>query len=113
MLVDTNYTAGDDLAVLAARRRPYVSDRLADQMEASSMDAAGLEALRRGGARFSGEVLAVTSSERNLSTAVVNVTLRGTTSFDGGAPETMTGFYRLTPSHLPTGRWAAVRVEFR
>ena len=111
VVVDTSYAAGDDLAVLAARRRPYVSDGLADQMEASSSGAAGLEALRRSGARFSGEVTAATTSERTLSAAVVDVAVRRTTTFDGGADEARIGFYRLTLTYLPTGRWAVVRAQ--
>ncbi len=111
VLVETNYSAGDDQAVLAGRRRPYVSDGLAQEMEASSSAAAGLEALRRSGARFSGEIVSATTSERSGTTAVVDITARRSTTFAGGASESRIAFYRLTLTYSPTARWAVVRVE--
>ena len=55
--------------------------------------------------------LGSTASERTLSAAVVIIAVRRTTTFDGGAGEARIGFYRLTLSHLPTGRWVVVRAQ--
>lgn len=41
------------------------------------------------------------------------IAVRRTTTFDGGADEARIGFYRLTLTYLPTGRWAVVRAQGR
>lgn len=109
----TNYTAAEDPQGVNARTAVYASERLRRELATSSSGTAGLEDLRRVQAVFRGEVLAIVTEARSDAGAVVNLTVRVTSSLVAmpSSPPRV-AFFRLTLSPEPGGsRWLVVGVE--
>jgi len=113
VVVDTNYPASEDPAVLAARRGAYAGERLRADLASSSSGAVGLDDLRRQGAVFSGDVLGLATDSASPTTTTVTVVVRRTTLVDGHpvVPPRIV-FYRLNLVRDTTnGRWLVVDVR--
>lgn len=111
VLVDTNYSAGEDPGAVMARRATYASERLRSDLASSSSGAARLEEQRRQGLVFRGDVLGVATVVEG-DRATVTLTVRRSTVAAGGltAPARI-GFHQLTlVRNSADGRWLVVHV---
>jgi len=112
VLADTTYTAAEDPATVNARRAAYATARLAADLATSSSGAARLDELRRRQARFTGEVLSITTSQDNGELAVVHLSVAVVMTSSDQPPDRRVRFYELTLGReLPGGRWLVARAE--
>ncbi len=112
VLADTTYAATEDPAVVNARRAAYATERFGADLNTSSSGAARLDELRHRQARFSGEVLAITTSEASAELSVVDVSAAVTLTTTDEPAERRVRFYQLTLGwDSPTRRWLVARAE--
>lgn len=112
VLADSNYAASEDGAIVNARRAEFAASRLADDLAASSSGAARIEELRRRGARFTGEIEAIATTEASDLLVVVALTVRVVLTTNDRPPELRIRYYRLTLGRdVFGGRWFVVRAE--
>lgn len=110
VLADTTYAATEDPAAVAARRAAFATERLAEDLAASSSGAARLAELRRVDTRYAGELLTASQPPGSPDVAVVDVGVVVVVTRADRPPEPQARSYRLTLAR-DAGRWLVARVE--
>lgn len=111
VMVDTNYSAGEDPATVMARRATYASERLRADLASSSSGAAHLEEQRRQGLVFRGEVLGIATVVEGDRATVTLTVRRSTLAAEGLTAAPRIGFHQLRLVRNPSdGHWLVVGV---
>lgn len=113
VLLQTNYWAAEDPAVVRARWTPYLVERMAEDLAASSGGIAALADLRAKDAVLVGDILGVTVVERSSSRASVAVTVRRSVVADGSTvrPARIDPWLVEVVLAPATGHWLVAGVE--
>ena len=110
VMVDTNYSAGEDPATVMARRATYASERLRADLTSSSSGAARIEEQRRQGLVFRGEVLGIATVVEGDRATVTLTVRRSTLAAEGLTAAPRIGFHQLRLVRNSDGHWLVVGV---